>query len=73
MSDTKDNVHWFEGVSDLSLSFDVPVGGIDPGRKYGHDAEAVNQIFLDPRAPARGDGRIVAPIILFEEAVRRFA
>lgn len=26
--DARDNVHWFEGVSDRSISFDVPIGGI---------------------------------------------
>lgn len=72
MSDERDNVHWFEGVSALSASFDVPVGGITPEKPYRHRAEGFGQLFVDPRVPARADGRIEAPIITFTESVKRF-
>lgn len=72
MSDDRNNVHWFEGVSDVSVSFDVPVANIAPEKAYRHPAEAYNQIYLDPRVPARADRRIEAPIIKFKESVRRF-
>lgn len=71
MSDDENNVHWFEGVSDIAVTFDVPVWGISPGKKYGYPANG--QIFIDPTVPARADGRIVAPIISFPAAVRKFA
>jgi hypothetical protein len=73
MSDLRDNVHWFEGVSDVSISFDVPVGGISAGIPYRHQAEVYSQIYLDPTVAPRGDGRIEAPVIKFSEAVERFA
>ena len=73
MSDERDNVHWFVGMSEVSVSFDVPVGDISPAKQYRHPAEAMNQIFLDPTVPARSDGRIEAPIIPFKESVKRFA
>jgi hypothetical protein len=66
-------VHWFEGVSERSVSFDVPVGDIAPGIAYRHAAEAYNQIYLDPTVAPRGDGRIEAPVIKFSEAVEKFA
>jgi hypothetical protein len=72
MSDDRDNVHWFEGVSDLSVSFDVPVGGVAPEKAYRHPAEAYSQIYLDPTVAPRGDGRIDAPIIKFRESVEKF-
>jgi hypothetical protein len=71
MSDDENNVHWFEGVSDIAVTFDVPVWDISPEKKYGYPANG--QIFIDPTVPARGDGRIVAPIISFPAAVRKFA
>jgi hypothetical protein len=72
MSDARDNVHWFVGVSDRSVSFDVPVGAIDPQKQYRHPPEVYSQIYLDPTVAARADGRIEAPIIPFRESVRRF-
>jgi len=71
MSDDENNVHWFEGVSDIAVTFDIPVWDISPGKKYGYPANG--QIFIDPTVPPRGDGRIVAPVISFPTAVRKFA
>ena len=71
MSDDENNVHWFEGVSDIAVTFDVPVWNVSPAKTYGYPANG--QIFIDPTVPARGDGRIVAPIISFPAAVRKFA
>ncbi len=73
MSDARDNVHWFEGIADVSVTFDVPVGPITPKKKYGHPAQVWSQIYLDPTVPARGDGNIDAPLISFDDAVRKFA
>ncbi|HVE82347.1 MAG TPA: hypothetical protein VND93_05855 [Myxococcales bacterium] len=72
MSDDRDNVHWFEGASDVSVSFDVPVGDISPGKAYRQPAEVYNQIYLDPTVAARADGRIEAPILKFRESVQKF-
>ena len=73
MSDARDNGHWFEGVTDRSISFDIPISGISPERQYRHPAEGYNQIFVDPTVGSGPDGMIDAPIIRFEESVRRFA
>lgn len=72
MSDDRDNVHWFEGVAGVSVSLDVPVDQVSPDKAYRLPAEAYNQIYLDPTVPARADGRIEAPVIKFQESVRRF-
>ena len=71
MSDDENNVHWFVGVSDLAVTFDVPVWDVSPEREYGYRGNG--QIFIDPTAPSRGDGRIAAPIMSFAAALRKFA
>ena len=73
MSDERDNVHWFEGVSERSISFDIPVVDINPDKQYRHPAEVYNQIYLDPTGAPRADGTIEAPIIEFRDSVRKFA
>jgi hypothetical protein len=73
MSDYRDNVHWFEGISDYSATFDIPVPNIEPLKKYTHQAEALNQIYLNASVRPRGDGLVEAPIILFEESRRLYA
>jgi len=72
MSDARDNAHWFEGVSEEpSVSFDIPIG-VTPEKTYRHAAEYYNQIYLDPTVAARSDGKIEAPVILFEDSQKRF-
>jgi len=72
MSDARDNVHWFEGVSEQpSISFDIPIG-VTPDKQYRHPAEAYNQIYLDPTVARRADGRIEAPIIKFDDSKTKF-
>lgn len=63
MSEQRDNVHWFVGESSLSASFDVPVP---------IEACAYNQIFLDPTSVPDAKGLISAPIISFEDSVKKF-
>ena len=71
MSDDENNVHWFVGVSDLAVTFDVPVWDVSPEKEYSYRGNG--QIFIDPTAPWRGDGRIAAPIMSFAAALRKFA
>ena len=71
MSDDENNVHWFVGVSDLAVTFDVPVWDVSPEKEYSYRGNG--QIFIDPTAPSRGDGRIAAPIMSFAAALRKFA
>lgn len=73
MTDELENVHWFEGISKESASFDIPVPGVTPERTYRHLAQAYNQIFLDPTVKPRGDGLIEAPILSFTDSVKIFA
>lgn len=73
MSDYKDNVHWFEGLTDISVSFDVPVPNIEPKKEYVIPVEGYSQFFIDPTVPARPDGLIEAPVIKFVDSIKQFA
>lgn len=73
MSDARDNGHWFEGTSELAISFDVAISGVAPDKQYRHPAEGQNQIFVDPTLGARSDGTIDAPILKFKDSVQKFA
>jgi hypothetical protein len=74
MSDARDNGHWFEGRSELAISFDIPISGIEPEKQYRHpDEDSSSQIFVDPTLAPRADGMIEAPIMKFVDSVRKFA
>ena len=73
MSDEGENGHWFNGLSERSISFDIPISGVSPEKEYRHPAEGRNQIFVDPTSAPNSDGTIDAPIIRFEESLKRFA
>lgn len=72
MSDTNENVHWFEGIGERSISFDIPIANISPKKTYRQIAGDYNQIFIDPTVPARSDGKIEAPILSFQESLKKF-
>jgi hypothetical protein len=63
----RDNVHWFVPVGGAAATFDIVISGLDAGAP-DHLIEAI-----DPLAgrPAEG-GALLAPIIGFEEASRRY-
>ncbi len=70
MSDDRDNVHAFTGLTAASATLDVAVSTVDPARSYATPAEGHGEIFVDPSTPADAHGRIAARIIPFAQAVR---
>jgi len=63
----KDNVHWFASRSNVAMTFDVIIDGLDPGTE-----RYVIQP-LDPIAGERlADGTIRAPLLSFEESSKRY-
>ena len=67
MCSERDNVHWFVPDGGEAATFDVIVSGLDDGAP-DHLVEAVDPL----RAWMRADGVLVAPLIGFEEAARRY-
>ena len=67
MCSDRDNIHWFVPQGGPATTFDIVVAGLDPGQP-DHDIKAI-----DPIGGRRlEDGSIVAPIIPFGEAARRY-
>jgi hypothetical protein len=67
MCGERDNVHWFVPQGGAASTFDVIVSGLDPGAP-DHLIQAVDPL----RARRAGDGTMIAPIIGFAEASRRY-
>jgi hypothetical protein len=73
MSDDRDNVHWLIAQRNRSMTFDVGVLDISRTRTYKIAADKHSMIYVDPTAKPDSDGLIRAPVIGFEQAVKKFA
>lgn len=67
ISDEKDNVHWFEGLSETAFLFNIHVMNITPGKP-----EATGRVYLNPQGEKTKDGLIRAPRIRYDESVKLF-
>lgn len=67
MAPEEDNVHWFVPQGGPATTFDLVISGLDRGAP-DHLIQAVDPL----RAKRRSDGTLVAPIIGFGEASRRY-
>jgi hypothetical protein len=67
MTSARDNIHWFAPASARAVTFDVIVDGLDAGEP---------DYLIQPIDPLGGvhqaDGTIVAPLLSFEESMRRY-
>ena len=62
ISDVKDNVHWFEALSDSAFIFNIHVVGVTPGKK------GAGRVYVDPNGEKLEGGKIRARIIEEDEA-----
>ena len=68
MTTAKDNVHWFVAASPNATTFDVIVDSLDAGQ----ESYVIQP--LDPLGGRmRADGAIVAPVLSFDESMRRYS
>ena len=67
ISDHKDNVHWFEAVSDAGYIFNVHVTGYDPGMK-----DASGRLYLDPDGEKLSGGRVKAPKMTSQQCHKKY-
>ncbi len=63
----RDNVHWFVPVGGAAMTFDIVISGLDAGAP-DHVIQAIDPL----NARAAAGGVLLAPIIGFEEASRRY-
>ena len=62
VSDFKDNVHWFQSLSESAFIFNIHVDGINP------KASGTGRVYLDPNGEKLSDGRIKARLIEYDES-----
>ena len=63
VSDVKDNIHWFEALSDSAFVFNIHVTGVSPEKKAPS-----SRVYVDPNGEKIEGGRIRARLIDHEEA-----
>jgi len=73
MSDDRDNVHWLVAQRNRSMTFDIAVLDISKTRRYAIPADKHSMIYIDPTPKPDSDGLIRAPVISFEQSVKKFA
>jgi hypothetical protein len=64
ISDDKDNVHWFQALTDDAFIFNIHVMSVRPGK--------TGRVYVDPEGEKLSDGRIRAKRLKSEDAYRRF-
>jgi len=66
VSDFKDNVHWFEAVSEPAFIFNIHALNV------GNDEKRTGRVYLDPDGEKLTAGRIRAPRLTYDEAQQRY-
>jgi hypothetical protein len=67
VSDYKDNVHWFNALSDTAFVFNLHVLDVTPGSK-----RPTERVYVDPNGEKIDGGLIRAPLLKAEEAYRLY-
>ncbi len=73
MSDDRDNVHWLVAQQARSMTFDIGMVDISKTKTYKTAANEYSMIYIDPAHKPDRDGLIRAPILTFEQSVKKFA
>lgn len=64
ISDDKDNVHWFQALTDDAFIFNIHVLSVKPGK--------TGRVYVDPQGEKLSGGRIRAKQLKIEDAYRLF-
>ena len=67
ISDKKNNVHWFESLSEPAFIFNIHVYNVSPGL-----GQPTGRVYLNPEGEKLAGGRIKAPRIDYKTAVKLF-
>jgi hypothetical protein len=67
VSDKKDNVHWFEALSEPAFIFNIHVYNVSPGL-----GEPTGRVYLNPLGEKLSGGKIKAPRIDYKTSVKLF-
>jgi hypothetical protein len=67
VSDYKDNVHWFQAITEPAFIFNIHVMDVNPESKL-----KTGRVYLDPEGEKLSDGKIRARLIDYDEANRLY-
>ncbi|MEX2120918.1 MAG: hypothetical protein WD847_15110 [Pirellulales bacterium] len=67
ISDYKDNIHWFQAITEPSFIFNIHVNEVNRDNR-----EPTGRLYLDPKGEQLAGGLIRAPKLGYEEAHRRY-
>ena len=67
ISDDKDNVHWFQALTDTAFIFNIHVLGVRPSK-----GDSTGRVYLDPNGEKLSDGVIRAKRLDHTEAHRLY-
>jgi hypothetical protein len=67
ISDRKDNVHWFEALTEPAFIFNIHVFNVSPGL-----GEPTGRVYLNPLGEKLAGGKIKAPRIDYHTSVKLF-
>jgi len=67
VSDYKDNVHWFEAITEPAYIFNIHVMNIRPGSEL-----PTGRVYVNPEGEKLSDGRIRAPRIGYKQSLELF-
>lgn len=67
VSDYKDNVHWFQAITEPAFIFNIHVLNVNPDNK-----EATGRLYLNPMGEKLAGGKIKAPKLNHEQATELF-
>jgi hypothetical protein len=67
ISDKKNNVHWFEALSEPAFIFNIHVMNVSPGL-----GQPTGRVYLNPEGEKLAGGRIKAPRIDYHTSVKLF-
>ncbi|MBN8649464.1 MAG: hypothetical protein J0L55_16030, partial [Caulobacterales bacterium] len=73
MSDIRNNQHWLIAREDRSMTLDVGIVKLPQSWEYGQKANEYNMIYVDPTTKPERNGTIIAPILTWEKAAKKFA
>jgi hypothetical protein len=67
ISDKKNNVHWFEALTEPAFIFNIHVLNVTPGLGV-----PTGRVYLNPEGEKLAGGRIKAPLIDYHTSVKLF-
>jgi len=73
MSDENENHHWLRASSERAMTLDMAVYDVPGSARRKLKAGKNGTLLVDPTGRRQSDGSVIAPVLSFEESIRKFA